>query len=95
MEFEAGWSPEGAVCVRRVRISGTYSLDRLRAECPRLRPEDIGAGCTEERMQQNFGFVAGHVFSSETHALRSKDRARAKRDITVPTGMPTTSAISR
>jgi hypothetical protein len=47
----------------------------------------------EERMQQNFGFVAGHVLSSETHALRSKDRARAKRDITVPTGMPTTSAI--
>jgi hypothetical protein len=53
MEFEAGWSPQGAVCVRRVRISAAYSLDRLRAECPRLKPEDIGAGCTEERMRQD------------------------------------------
>jgi hypothetical protein len=49
----------------------------------------------EERMKQNF--VAGHVGlpSSATHAARSKERARANRDITVPTGTPTTSAISR
>ena len=51
----------------------------------------------EERMKQNFGFGAGHVdgSSSAIHAFRSMDRARAKRDITVPTGTPTTSAISR
>src|SRR6266700_4849872 len=51
----------------------------------------------EEGMEQNFGFVAGHVGgpSSAIHAFRSMDRARAKRDITVPTGTPTTSAISR
>jgi ADYC domain len=55
MEFEAAWSPEGAVCVRRVRISEIFSLDALRAACPRLKAEDIGAGCTEERMSKASG----------------------------------------
>ena len=59
--------------------------------------EDWPELAIEKRMQQNFGFVAGHVDlpSSATHASRSNERARAKRDITVPTGTPTTSAISR
>src|SRR5262249_5198344 len=47
--------------------------------------------------KQDFGFTAVHfgVPSSATQAWRSKERARAKRDITVPRGTPTTSAISR
>ena len=51
----------------------------------------------EQRMQQDFRLVAGHVgcSSSAIHAVRSMARARARRDITVPTGAPTTSAISR
>jgi hypothetical protein len=53
LEFEAAWGPQGAVCVHRVRISEIYSLDLLRANCPRLKSADIGEGCTEARMQEN------------------------------------------
>ena len=50
----------------------------------------------DQRMQHDFCFVAGHgPFSSASHAVRSSPRARARRDITVPTGTPVTSAISR
>ena len=42
----------------------------------------------DERVQQDFGFVAGHDPSSAFHAVRSMARARASRDITVPTGAP-------
>src|SRR5262249_11428330 len=51
----------------------------------------------DERVQQHFGFVAGHFGcpSAASQASRSMERARARRDITVPTGAPTTSAISR
>jgi hypothetical protein len=34
--FEAGWSPEGAVCVRRTRIPENLTLDKLKDICPRL-----------------------------------------------------------
>ena len=34
--FEAGWSPEGAVCAARTRIPENITLDRLKAYCPRL-----------------------------------------------------------
>jgi hypothetical protein len=50
MEFEAAWGPQGAICVRRVRIGEIYSLDRLRESCPRLKPTDLGDSCTEARM---------------------------------------------
>jgi hypothetical protein len=53
MEFEAAWGADGAICVRRVRIPEIYSLDTLRAECPRLSADDIGEGCTEARLSQN------------------------------------------
>ena len=49
-EFEAAWSPEGAVCVRHVRIPDLYSLDALKTACPRLKSEDIGEACSEERI---------------------------------------------
>ncbi len=50
----------------------------------------------DQRMQHDFCFVAGHgPFSSASQAARNSPRARASRDITVPTGTPVTSAISR
>jgi hypothetical protein len=55
LEFEAAWGPQGAVCVRRVRISQIYSLDALRANCPRLKEAEIGENCTEERMLKHPG----------------------------------------
>jgi hypothetical protein len=35
--------------VHRVRIREIFSLEALRAKCPRLKPQDLGAGCTEAR----------------------------------------------
>ncbi|WNJ92225.1 ADYC domain-containing protein [Bosea sp. 685] len=45
-EFEAGWGPGGAVCVRHVRVKENTSLERLAATCPRLAGK-LGEGCTE------------------------------------------------
>jgi hypothetical protein len=53
MELEAVWGAQGAICVRRVRVNEIFSLDQLRESCPRLKPEDLGAGCTEERMSRD------------------------------------------
>ena len=52
----------------------------------------------DQRMQQDFAFGAVHGRSGSPSATfqaeRSIERARASRDITVPTGTPATSAIS-
>lgn len=34
--FEAGWSPQGAVCVNHTRWSDLLTMDDLKASCPRL-----------------------------------------------------------
>lgn len=34
--FEAGWSPQGAVCVAHPRWSDLITLEQLNAQCPRL-----------------------------------------------------------
>lgn len=44
--FEAGWSPQGAVCVRHTRISENLSLQELAERCPRLA-DAIGDACDE------------------------------------------------
>src|SRR5205823_6006433 len=51
----------------------------------------------DQRVKKNFSLVASHFggSSSAIHADRSMARARARRDITVPTGASITSAISR
>jgi hypothetical protein len=46
-DFEAGWGPEGAVCVRHVRVKENTSLDALARSCPRLAAK-LGSNCTEE-----------------------------------------------
>src|SRR5580704_15195956 len=50
----------------------------------------------DQRIEQDLGVIAVHGIapSAPFHAARSIDRARASRDITVPTGTPATSAIS-
>lgn len=45
-DFEAGWTPEGAVCVRHVRVRENASLAELE-ETPRLKGR-TGEICTEE-----------------------------------------------
>lgn len=34
--FEAGWSPQGAVCLAHTRWNDVVTLDQLKAQCPRL-----------------------------------------------------------
>jgi hypothetical protein len=46
-DFEAGWAPDGAVCVRHPRIAEHVSLDELERTYPRLRGR-TGAVCTED-----------------------------------------------
>lgn len=48
LRFEAGWGPQGAVCVARPRIPDLATLDSLVAACPRLK-DRVGEMCTEER----------------------------------------------
>jgi hypothetical protein len=47
MDFEAGWSADGAVCVRHVRVKENTSLESLVATCPRLN-DRVGPACSEE-----------------------------------------------
>ena len=45
-DFEAGWAPWGAVCVRHVRVQENSSLDELERRYPRLKGR-TGPVCTE------------------------------------------------
>jgi ADYC domain-containing protein len=46
-EFEAGFTAEGAVCVRHVRVPENITLSALEAQAPRLAGK-IGPICTED-----------------------------------------------
>lgn len=50
--FEAGWAPDGAVCVNHVRVKQNISLEALEARYPRLKGR-TGAICTEEFARAN------------------------------------------
>ena len=45
-EFEAGFAPEGAVCVRHVRVKENATLASVEASAPRLAGR-TGAVCDE------------------------------------------------
>lgn len=51
-DFEAGWSPDGAVCVRHVRVKQNTSLEKLEAMYARLKGR-TGAACTEAFARAN------------------------------------------
>jgi hypothetical protein len=46
MGFEAGWTADGAACVRHIRVKENISLEALVAACPRLK-ERVGPACSE------------------------------------------------
>jgi hypothetical protein len=50
--FEAGWSPEGAVCVHHVRVKENVTLAQLEEKYPGLRGR-TGAVCTEDFARAN------------------------------------------
>jgi hypothetical protein len=47
MDFEAGWTPNGAACARHVRVKENVSLESLVAACPRLK-DRVGPACSED-----------------------------------------------
>lgn len=63
LAFEAGWSPEGAVCVHHVRVMENTTLAALEETYPRLRGR-TGAICTPEFARDHGAVVLN----------RSKDR---------------------
>jgi len=51
MDFEAGWTEEGAACVRHTRVKENATLESLVAACPRLK-DRVGPACTEDTARQ-------------------------------------------
>jgi hypothetical protein len=47
MHFEAGWAPDGAVCVSHLRVPTLPDPRRKGAACPRLETQPQGKACTE------------------------------------------------
>jgi ADYC domain len=47
MDFEAGWTAQGAAGVRHVRVKEKVSLESLVAACPRLK-DRVGLTCDEK-----------------------------------------------
>lgn len=56
--FEAGWTPDGAVCVAHVRVKEHTSLDTLARTCPRLTGK-LGRQCTDATARA----LGGRVFN--------------------------------
>jgi hypothetical protein len=54
--FEAGWGPEGAVCVHHARVKENVTLAELEARFPRLKGR-TGAICTEAFARQHGAIV--------------------------------------
>jgi hypothetical protein len=50
--FEAGWTPEGAVCVHHARVKENVTLAQLEEKFPRLKGR-TGAICTEDFARAN------------------------------------------
>ena len=56
LAFEAGWAPDGAVCVHHVRVKENITLAALEEKYPRLKGR-TGAICTEEFARANGAVV--------------------------------------
>lgn len=55
-DFEAGWMPAGAVCVRHVRVKQNTSLEKLEAMYARLEGR-TGAACSEAFAKANGALI--------------------------------------
>lgn len=55
-QFEAGWSPAGAVCVHHTRVPENATLETLARTCPNLA-QRLGAQCTEESARSAGGLL--------------------------------------
>ena len=59
MAFEAGWGPNGAVCVHHPRVTENVTLEQLEARYPHLRGR-TGAICTEAFARAHGAVVFNH-----------------------------------
>lgn len=57
--FEAGWGPDGAVCVHHVRVKENVTLAELEKRYPKLRGR-TGAICTPEFARANGAVLFNH-----------------------------------
>lgn len=55
-QFDAGWSPAGAVCVHHTRVPENATLQTLARDCPKLAHK-LGASCTEEAARSAGGLL--------------------------------------
>ncbi len=56
LTFEAGWGPDGAVCVHHPRVKENVTLEQLEARYPQLKGR-TGAICTEEFARANGALI--------------------------------------
>lgn len=66
MAFEAGWTPEGAVCVQHPRIPENTTLERIAATCPRLAGK-TGDACSEASARN-----AGALVFNRSHEIAAR-----------------------
>jgi hypothetical protein len=52
LSFEAGWSPQGAVCVHHARVPDVQLLREILQRCPRLASSPSGEACTEAQARE-------------------------------------------
>jgi hypothetical protein len=77
MDFEAGWTADGAVCVRHVRVKENTSLESLVAACPRLK-DRVRAGV--QRPRSAVGVMVGELADVERHDAQVGAEATGEQD---------------
>lgn len=51
--FEAAWGPDGAICVRKIRVPEKASLQALVKSCPRKLKGRVGKVCQEQELYRS------------------------------------------
>lgn len=64
--FEAGWTPQGAVCAHHARIPENLDLATLPTKCPRLAEAPIGEACDEQRANELGALIVTRSVIRET-----------------------------
>jgi hypothetical protein len=48
LKFEAAWGPDGAICVRKTRLTDVFTMEQLRNSCGARLAEHLGQDCNLE-----------------------------------------------
>lgn len=71
-EFEAGWTPAGAVCVNHMRVPDLVTLKSLARRCPRFR-KAMGRACSEETARK-----AGAILFNLSYVPKQTEAAQPR-----------------